>query len=130
MKYIRLSQEGVAPNTISYNILMDACVKAGSADAAEDWLAQMLAVGVEANEVSYATLIHARAKLGEKARAEEWLWRMIASGTEPAIPEVTHMLTDPRPCLPDNAQSDQVCDVCKSPLFTAMAFLCAAFLTV
>ena len=73
--YLSISTEGIfnlivarghtKPDTISYNALINAAVKAGETARAEWWLAAMITAGVAPGVVSYTTVLHAYARAGE-----------------------------------------------------------------
>merc|ERR1719235_1731302 len=67
---------GIEANVFSYGSVIHACAKAGEAERAEAWLAEMLRCGVKANAVTCNTVINAWAKAGRLDRAEEWVSRL------------------------------------------------------
>lgn len=63
-----MTNEGVKPNAVTYNAVMDAYAKANDHAAALTWLEKMRADGVTPNVVTYTTLINA---CGRAGRIEE-----------------------------------------------------------
>uniref|UniRef100_A0A7S2Q5U2 PROP1-like PPR domain-containing protein n=1 Tax=Zooxanthella nutricula TaxID=1333877 RepID=A0A7S2Q5U2_9DINO len=80
------SGRAVAPMT--FNLLIDACAKAGESRSAEAHLARMIDQGCEPNLITYNSVVNAFATTGGSRRAEEWVRRMSAAGIEPD--EVTY----------------------------------------
>jgi len=69
-------REGIAPNMVSYSVLLNVCAKSGDADRAERWLQAMYSAGIIPNEVCYNNVIDACAKCGQAERAESWLRKL------------------------------------------------------
>jgi len=82
---MKMLNMGITPNKTSYNMIMDACVKADKALAAKRWFDRMIDDGQTPDEVSYAIMIHAYAKHGATEQAEAWLQQMLKAGVEPNI---------------------------------------------
>merc|ERR550514_1772243 len=82
---VRGKAGGQSPNSVSYNIVIDAFAKANDSGGAEKWLSKMKEAGLSPSAVSYNAVIHACARAGDVERAAGWL---VAVRRDPTAPEV------------------------------------------
>mmetsp|Transcript_40061 Transcript_40061/g.113307 ORF Transcript_40061/g.113307 Transcript_40061/m.113307 type:complete len:365 (+) Transcript_40061:122-1216(+) len=66
----------VRPNADCFTSVITSCARAGGVEAAEAWLAKMLAMDLRPDEASYAALVNAHARNGDAGQARAWLRRM------------------------------------------------------
>eukprot|EP00429_Kryptoperidinium_foliaceum_P038536 CAMPEP_0176174888 /NCGR_PEP_ID=MMETSP0120_2-20121206/89597_1 /TAXON_ID=160619 /ORGANISM="Kryptoperidinium foliaceum, Strain CCMP 1326" /LENGTH=846 /DNA_ID=CAMNT_0017512927 /DNA_START=137 /DNA_END=2674 /DNA_ORIENTATION=+ len=71
-----VSRGTVVPDSVCYNALINAAVKAGDIKAAERWVDSMFAARVTPNVVTYTTLLHAYARDGDIEAAERGMEMM------------------------------------------------------
>jgi len=82
----KLLESDVKPDVLSFNTIMDMCVKTSHGrrltEGVTTWFNRMLECGLTPSEVSYGTIIHAHAKARDVRGAVKWLSRMEASDTQ------------------------------------------------
>jgi pentatricopeptide repeat protein len=59
-----MDSKGILPNTVTFNIIVDAICKMGEADEAEKLLCNMLDKGAKPNIIIYTSIINGYSKLG------------------------------------------------------------------
>ena len=65
-----MESAGVAPAALSFNSLINACVKGKDIQRAEHWLAAMKTRGINPDAVSYSTIINAYTQARNVEQAE------------------------------------------------------------
>jgi len=82
----KLLASDVEPDALSFNTMIDACVKALHGrlmtQVATTWFDRMIERGIAPTEVTFGTLIHAHAKGRDINGAVKWLIAMEAAGVE------------------------------------------------
>ena len=71
-----MESAGVAPAALSFNSLINACVKGRDIQRAEHWLAAMKTCGIDPDAVSYSTIINAYTQAQNVEQAERLLEEM------------------------------------------------------
>jgi len=84
----KMIADGRAVAPMTFNLLIDACAKAGESRSAEAHLATMIDKGCAPNLITYNSVINAFATTGGSRRAEEWVRKMSDAGIDPD--EVTY----------------------------------------
>jgi len=71
------------PNTILFNVMINACAKQADVSRAEYWLQRMAELAIEPDVVSFNAVIEAHALAADFAGAEAWLSGMSSWGVQP-----------------------------------------------
>lgn len=93
---IIMEESGVAPNSMTYGLLMNGLLRAGSPSASltlfESACVDQRTVALTENVYLYTTAITAAASLGDYERALDLLSRMTASGVNPTLKTMTALM--------------------------------------
>merc|ERR1719161_3392424 len=69
----RMTDHGLKPDAICYNMIIKACMVAGDATAAERWLERLMRDGHTPGHLPLGALLKACGEAGDAARATKWL---------------------------------------------------------
>mmetsp|Transcript_47996 Transcript_47996/g.89850 ORF Transcript_47996/g.89850 Transcript_47996/m.89850 type:complete len:329 (-) Transcript_47996:182-1168(-) len=88
----RTGRVRVAPEEVSYSVVIESCARRGDAHGAAGWLEEMAASAFKPNVFAFNAVIAGFARKGSAAEAAEWLDRMVAEGLEPNVVSYTAVI--------------------------------------
>ena len=90
---LQMVEEGVVPNLVTYNILIDVHVKNGQWEEALSLLDTLEQQGIAAEARTYNTVISACNRSGQHERALAVYDRMLAAGVKPSATTYTALIS-------------------------------------
>lgn len=89
---VRGGRVRVAPEEVSYSVVIESYARRGDAHGAAGWLEEMAASAFKPNVFAFNAVIASFARKGSAAEAAEWLERMVAEGLEPNVVSYTAVI--------------------------------------
>lgn len=121
----QVSSEGLTPSVHTYTSIINAHVRSGEIDAAEEYLARMRGAGLSPNVVTYTTLLKGFTQIGDLEKASGLLEQM-EKDVPPVAPNVRTVNTMLRGCIRANDVPTAVrCDCNFQGVFRCKTLECA-----